>query len=93
MLNSTDYRELRNRKRYLTSDEKEMCHHGSTEEFANRNSSENVVGENLEMQTFTQEAIDEQIRGFIAPLTHQLEDFSAGTRNVYLEASEFITQD
>ena len=45
-----------------------MSHHDSTEEIANRNSSENVV-ENPEMQTLTQEAVDEQIRGFIAPLT------------------------
>ena len=69
MLISIDYREFRNGKCHLTSDGNEMSHHGSTEVIANRTSSENVVGENPEMQTFTQEAVDGQIRGFIAPLT------------------------
>ena len=55
MLYSTDYRELRNGKRYQTSDESRMSHHGSTEELANRSSSENVVGEIPEIQTLTQE--------------------------------------
>ena len=76
MLNSIEYREMRNGKRYLMSDESEMSHHGSTEESANRNSSENVVGENPEMQTLTQEAVDEQITGFIAPLNSQLEELT-----------------
>ena len=76
MLNSIDYGELRNGKPYLTSDESEMSHHGSTEEIANRNSSENVVGENPEMQTLTQEAVDEQITAFIAPLNRQLEELT-----------------
>ena len=76
MLDSTDYKELRNEKRYLTSDGIGMSHLGSTEEIANRNSSENVVGENPEMQTLTQEAVNEQIRGFIAPLTRQLEELT-----------------
>ena len=40
----------------------------------NRNLSENAVRENPEMQTLTQEAVDEQIRGFIAALTHQLDE-------------------
>ena len=31
MLNSTDYRELRNRERYQTSFERTMSDHGSTE--------------------------------------------------------------
>ena len=73
MLQSTHYRELGNEKRYPTSNELEMSHHGSTEEIANRSSSENVDGENPEIQTVTQAAVDEQIRGFIARLTRQLE--------------------
>ena len=76
MLNSTDYRELRRGKRYLPSNESKMNNHGSTEEIANRNSSENIVGENPKMQTLTQEAVDEQIKGFIAPPTRQLEELT-----------------
>ena len=76
MLTSTDYRKLGNGKCYLTSDESEISHHGRTEEIANRNPSEDVVGENLEIQTLTQEGVDEQIRGFIAPLTRQLEELT-----------------
>ena len=45
MLHSTDYRELKNGKRYKTSDEREMSYHGSTEELVNRSSSENVEEE------------------------------------------------
>ena len=73
MLHSTDYREFRKGKRYHTSDEREMSYHGSTEEIANKISSENGEGENPEIQTLTQEAVSEQIRGFIAPLTRQIE--------------------
>ena len=43
---------------------------------ANRSSSENVEGENPEIQTLTQEAANEQIRGFIAPLTRQLKELT-----------------
>ena len=76
MLNSTEYRELRNGKRYQTSIERTMRNHRSTEEIANGSSSENVEGEVSEFQTLTQEAVSEQIRGFIAPLTRQLEELT-----------------
>ena len=76
MLNPTDYRERRNGKRYLTSDESEMSLHGSTEGMANRNATKNFVGENPEMQTLTQEAVDEHSSGFVAPLTHQLDELT-----------------
>ena len=69
MLHSTDYRELRNGKRSQTSIERITS---STEEMANRSSSENVKREIPEFQRLTQEAVNEQIRGFIAPLTRQL---------------------
>ena len=59
MLHSTDYREFRNGKRYLRSDEREMSLHGNTEEIANRSSSENVEREYPEIQTLTQEAVNE----------------------------------
>ena len=76
MLHSTDHRELGNGKRYQRSDERVMSHHGSTEEIAHRSSSENVEGENQEFETLTQEAVNEKIRGSIAPLTHQLEELT-----------------
>ena len=53
-----------------------MSHHASTEELVNSSSSENVEGESPEIQTLTQKAINEQIRGFIAPLTRQLEELT-----------------
>ena len=82
MLHSTDYKELRNGKRYQTSDEREMSNHGSTEETANRSSSENVDGEIPQIQTLTQDAVNEQIRGFIAPLTRQLEELTRLVRGM-----------
>ena len=53
-----------------------MSHHGITEELVNRSTSENVGGENPEIQTLTEEAVNEQIRGFIDPLTRQLEELT-----------------
>ena len=76
MLHSADYREFKNGKRYQTSIERIMSYHDSTEEIANRSSSENVEGEILKFQTLTQEAVNEQIRGLIAPLTRQLEELT-----------------
>ena len=93
MLYSIDYRELRNGRRYLTSDESKLGHHINTEEIVNRNSSEIVVGENPEMQTLTQEAVDEQISVYCSPDPPARGVDSAGARNVYLKASKFIPQD
>ena len=76
MLHSTDYRELRNGKRYQTSNELIMSNHGSTEEIANRSSSENIEGEIPEFQTLTQEVVNEHIRGFFDPLTRQIEELT-----------------
>ena len=73
MLHSADYRELRNGKRYQTSIERTMSNHGSTEKIANRSLSESVGGEIPEFKTLTKKAVNEQISGFIAPVTHQLE--------------------
>ena len=72
----SEYRELRNGERYQASIERIMSDHGSTEEIANGNSSENVEREVSEIQTLTQEAVNEQIIGFIAPLTRQLEELT-----------------
>ena len=76
MLDSAVYRDLRNGRRYQTSIELKMRAHGSTEENGSGISSENFGGEVSEIQTLTQEAVNEQIRGFIAPLTRQLEDLT-----------------
>ena len=49
-----------------------MRDHGSTEENATGILSENVKGQVSEIQMLTHEAVNEQIRGCIAPLTCQL---------------------
>ena len=76
MLHSTNYRELRKRNCYQTSTERKMTHHGSTEELVNRISSGIVKRQSLEIHTLTQEAVNEQIRGFIAPLNRQPEELT-----------------
>ena len=76
MLDSEEYRELRKGKRYYTHTKQTLHYNSSIEENATGNSSENVEGEVSEIQTLTQEAVNEQIRGFIAPLTRQLEEFT-----------------
>ena len=76
VLHFFDYGELRNGKHYQTSKERILSHYGSTEEIANRSSSENVEGELPEFQTLTKEAFNEQTRRFFAPLTRQLEELS-----------------
>ena len=53
-----------------------MSDHGSTKENAIGISSENVEEEVPKSQTLTQKAINEQIRGFFAPLTRQLEELT-----------------
>ena len=76
MLLSSDYRELRNGKRYETSSERILCNHGSMEGITNRSSLRNIEGEVPLFQTWTQETTNEQIRGFMAPLTRQLEELT-----------------
>ena len=53
-----------------------MNDHGSTIENATGSSSENLEGEVSKIQTLTQEPVNEQFRGFIASLTHQLEELT-----------------
>ena len=53
-----------------------MSNHGSTEELAKGISSENVEAEVPEFQALTKEAVNEQIRGFFAPLTRQLQELT-----------------
>ena len=76
MPNFTEYREIRNGKRCQTSIERTLSNHGSTEGISKGRSLENVEGEVSEFQTLTQEAVKEQIRGFIAPPTRQLEELT-----------------
>ena len=57
MLDSAEYRELRNGKRYYTSIESTISDHSSTEENVTGISSENVE-EVSEIQTLTQEAVN-----------------------------------
>ena len=74
MHDSAEYRELRNNIWYYTSIKGTMSDHSSTEENLTGISSQNVEEKVPEIQTLTQEAVGEQIRGLIAPLTHQVED-------------------
>ena len=59
-----------------TSIERTMSIHGSMEKLANRSSSADVEREVPESQMLKQEAVNEQIRGFVAPLTRQLEELT-----------------
>ena len=76
MLDFEEYKELRNGKRYYTCTEHILNDNGCIEENVTRNSSEHVEGENPETQTLTQKVVNEQIRRFNAPLTHQLEELT-----------------
>ena len=74
MLNFCSYRELRNGKRCNSNRESEMSENGDVEENRSSTSSEKVEEEIPEIHTFTQEAVKEQIKGFISPLTRQVEE-------------------
>ena len=53
-----------------------MSDNGSIEENVTGNLSKRVEGELSEIQKLTQEAVSEQFRGFISPLTRQLEELT-----------------
>ena len=76
MSDSDSYRELKSGKRYNTSLWRTMSENDSIEEDSAGNSSENFDEEVPEIHTLTQEAVNEQIKGFIAPLTRQLEELT-----------------
>ena len=59
-----------------TSTELKMGDQGSTEEYVIGILSGNVKGQVLKTQTLFQEAVNEQIRGFVSPLSRQLEDLT-----------------
>ena len=76
MLDSAYYSELNNGKKYNTTPGPTMNENGRIEQNIAGNSSENVEGEGPEIHTLTQEVVNEQIKGFIVPLTRQLEDLT-----------------
>ena len=53
-----------------------MSENGSAEDNMAGKASENTKGEVPEIRILTEEAINEQIKGFIAPLTRQLEELT-----------------
>ena len=53
-----------------------MIESGSVEDDGAGNSSENTEKEDPKIRTMSQEAVNEQIKGFIALLTRQLEELS-----------------
>ena len=59
-----------------------MNENGSFEENVTGNSSGIVKGEVLGSHTLTREAVNEQIKGFIAPLTRQLEELTRLVRTL-----------
>ena len=76
MLDFYFYRELRNGKKYNADPARIMSENGSVEDNRAGNSSENTEEEVPQIRTLTQEALKEQIEGFMAPLTRQLEEFT-----------------
>ena len=76
MLNSDSYRELRNVKRYNTNPDSEMSDSGNVEVNRRSTSPENVEEEIPEIHTLTQEEVNQQIKGFTAPLTRLLEELT-----------------
>ena len=75
MLDSEEYRELRNGKRYNTSIQRRTSENGSIEENAIGNSLEKVK-EDSENQTLNKKVVNQQIKRFIASWTRQLEEFT-----------------
>ena len=53
-----------------------MSENGSAEDNRTGNSSENIEKGVPEIRFLTQEAVNDQIKGFIAPLTRQLEELT-----------------
>ena len=76
MLDSAEHRDHRTGKRFSTSMERSMSHHGSTEERVTGMSSENVRKQVSEAQPWTHETVNEPIRGFIATPFRQLEELT-----------------
>ena len=69
MLTVDQYRELKNDERDKTNTDHKMSENGSIEDDRVGNLSENTQEEVLEVRVLTQEKVNEQTKGFIAPLT------------------------
>ena len=76
ILENDSYQNLGNSKKYNKNPERTLSENGSVEENRAGNSSQNVVEENPEILTLTQEAFNRTIEGFIAPKTRQLEELT-----------------
>ena len=73
--------EHRNGKQYNTSTEGTKSESGSIDKNVTWNSSENVE-EVSEIQTLTQKAVNEQTKGFLAPLTRQLKELTRSVQKM-----------
>ena len=76
MLNFNSYQELKNGKKYNNNLGRTMSQSGGVEDHRASNSSEYIEEEVPEIRTLNQEAVNEQIKGFIALLTRQLEELT-----------------
>ena len=76
MLDFDSYRELRSGERYNTNAVHTVSDNGSVEDNRADNSSKNTEEEVPETRILTQEAVNEQIKGFIAPPARQLEELT-----------------
>ena len=67
MVDFDSYQELRNRKRYKTNSDYKMNEKASTDYNGAGNSWVNMEEEVPEISILSQEAVNEQIKGFVAP--------------------------
>ena len=67
MLTVDQYRDLRNDERFKTNTDHKMSENGSIEDDRVGNLSKNTEEEIPEVRVPTQEVVNEQIKGFIAP--------------------------
>ena len=79
MLDCEKYRDFMSGKRQNTSTERTTSENGSIEENVTGKSSENVKGEVSDNQALTQEAVNEQIKGFSASLARGIDSALAGS--------------
>ena len=76
MLDSDSYGEQRNGRSYNTNSGHTLTENGIVEDNRAAKSSEINEAEVPEIRTLTQEVVNEQIEGFIAPLTRQLKEMT-----------------
>ena len=76
-------RELRNEKKYDTTNSINMSVNNSSESSPILNALEGSVIDESDARTLKQEEIDEQMRKYIAPLARQLEDLTRPIQGIY----------